>query len=359
MPAVFQYPDYIGRTDQDTIEQALDHISRCVTNNDIEFLLGAGMSRDNTMPKDARLPLGSEVARMLPRYFFPSEGSNPPSEQRLSELCSEYPFEAIVEALEKVLGTRDRLTAALKEMLWDDKYGVGQAHRDFHAICNWNGLPRVARFFTTNFDKLLSKTFGDQGVQITERNAKEIRKVQEAGRIAIILLHGALDSDYQISERDLFDKQYRMLNDEFHSALHTAGAFVFVGYSMNDPDFRRIYMQYRAEISDRGEPDKMTYYVAPAKDEFAYRLGKAIWDRRRAVWLPFDSENFFSGWKAFLSRREDRRVREAVAAKYGLTRDDQQAFEELVSRTMGVLRVERFDAIQFLYEARTRTGEQK
>ena len=239
MAAVFNYPDYVGRGDQDTIEQGLDHISRCLTNNDVEFLLGAGMSRDNAKPKEDQMPLGSGVAQALLRYFFPSEGSNPPSEQRISELCAEYPFEATVEAVEKVLGTRERLTAALKKILWPDKYGIGQAHRDFHAMCNWNGLPRVARFFTTNFDKLLSKTFGDQGVQITERNAKEIRKVQETGRIAIILLHGGLDVDYQISERDLCDKQYRMLNDEFHSALHTAGAFVFVGYSMNDPDFRR------------------------------------------------------------------------------------------------------------------------
>ncbi|MFH1009455.1 MAG: SIR2 family protein, partial [Candidatus Latescibacterota bacterium] len=203
---------------------------------------------------------------------------------------------------------------------------------------------------------LFSKTFGGGAVQITEENVRDIPKVQEAGKIAIIGLHGSLDSDYTITETDVFDKEYKILEGEFHSALHTAGAFVFIGYSMSDPDFRRIYMEYRQEITGRGEAKKSTCFVAPAKDEFSYRLGSVIWRRRGAVWIPFDATEFFAVLRRFLERRESKRIREAILKKYGHAPEDNEAFDDLVQRTADILKVERSDAVAFLYATRTRTG---
>lgn len=356
MSNIAEYPDFIGGTDQDDIERAFAHIAKSLTTCDADFMFGAGMSRDNVAPAEKQMPLGKDVAVKLLGHFFPAEGDNPPSEERLLELVGEYPLEAVAEAVEKVFGTRGRLTSALEEILHDEAFDVGQAHRDFHAICNWDGTPRLSLFFTTNFDQLFRKTFGDQAVHIPEKDAGNIRKVQKGGKIAIIDLHGNFDSDYRITESDVFDKEYKILHGEFRNALHTAEAFVFVGYSMSDPDFRRIYMEYRQEIASRDEAEKMTYFVAPCKDGFSYRLGTVIWKNRGAVWIPFDSAEFFAALRRFLERREDKRVREAILKKYNLAPEDDEAYQDLVKRTAEILRIERSEAVQFLYAARTKVG---
>ncbi|MFH1009279.1 MAG: hypothetical protein V1800_17530, partial [Candidatus Latescibacterota bacterium] len=122
MNDIISYPDFVGSTDRDKIEQAFVHISKSLITYDAEFLFGAGMSRDSDAPPEKQMPLGMDVAIRLLGCFFPPDGSNPPSKQRLRELAGEYPFEAIAEGAEEALEIRPRLTSVLRDILCDEAF---------------------------------------------------------------------------------------------------------------------------------------------------------------------------------------------------------------------------------------------
>jgi hypothetical protein len=206
------------------------------------------------------------------------------------------------------------------------------------------------RIFTTNLDQLLDKALGSQGIAITEENAAEIQKARADGRVPIIYLHGRLDRTYQITESDVFNTNYRMLNMELMNALIGADRFVFVGYSMSDPDFRRIYMEYRQQITLREKSGKLTYFVMPPLDAFAYRLGKLIWEERGVRWIPLTARVFFSTLKQFLESRTTKEIRENIMKKYDLKTIE--AYDDLVTQAAEILRTEKSEAIQFLSQVR-------
>lgn len=344
------YPEHIQL---DEVEQALNRIADALLKTEADFLFGAGMSAASGVP------IGNALARELLEFFFPEAGSDPPSAERRGRLAGEYPFEAVVQAVAHERGTRNDLTAALKEILWKEKYDITEEHRDLSALSNWGGSPRLRRIFTTNFDLLLEKAFGMRAFPIMETNASELRKQQDAGKIPIIYLHGHLDGKYYVTEQDVYETDYSIVRTEFLLALIEAAAFVFVGYSMSDPDFRRVYMDYRSIIAGREERGKRTFFVAPALDKYAYRLGRVVWKERGATWLPFDAATFFQELKRYADQRITKEVRVQILRKHGLREDDVDAFNELVKRTQEVLLVDEGEAIRFLYEARTRTGAKK
>src|SRR5882672_8581880 len=141
------YPSFINSVGADPIDQALERIAKALNDDSATFLFGAGMS------VDSGVPAGSKLLSKLLRLFFPTSGTNSPSDERLKELSREFPFEAIVEAIEKSRGTgRDDLTEDLKKLLLDSKHKPSQAHEDFLSVCFWGGRRRLDYVFTTNFD---------------------------------------------------------------------------------------------------------------------------------------------------------------------------------------------------------------
>jgi len=342
------YPDFVGDTNR--LDQALLRISDGLKDRRTEFLFGAGMS------KESDLPIGGELLVKLLNNFFPSFGDNPPDEARLQELEGAFPFEAIMEAIENMPGgKREDLTQALKALLIDPQPEPAQAHHDFLSVCLWGARPRLHNVFTTNYDSLLEDVMGKAlSVPITERNAKQMREAHDSGKICVIHLHGMIeDGDYKITESDLYTKTYSVLAGEFRNAL-TADAFVFVGYSMNDPDFRDLYMQHRREIIDRKRVDRDTYVVGPARNEHEYQLGKAIWDARGAVWIPLGAGAFFSKLKTIVTTRVEDRIRTEVMRKFDVK--DDAALADFLARTSKLLRVDNDEALVFLHDMRKPTG---
>jgi len=345
------YPPFVGNTTEaDKLDRALEGIARSLRNRSAQFLFGAGMSCESG------IPAGSTLAEKLLEQFFPRSGTNPPAKSRLSELASSFPFEALVEAVQNSLLTgRKELTEILAGLLLDTKFRPAQAHRDFASILYEGGEPKLHSIFTTNFDFLLEDTIGRaRSETVTEDNADMIHKAQETGKIPVIHLHGTLEKNCQITETDLFERNHSIVKTEFATALHTHDAFVFVGYSMNDPDFRRIYMEYRQDFEDRHRSVKRTCLVSRARDEFSWRFGSAIWEARKVVWFPLDAGAFFDRLKSTIETHTDREIRKKVMEKYDLA--DEAALDEYLQRTAAILRVSQDDALQFLYEIRTRSG---
>jgi hypothetical protein len=219
----------------------------------------------------------------------------------------------------------------------------------------WDGTPRINRIFTTNYDNLLALGF-DGAQTITETNVRRMREVINNGKLAVIHLHGRIDEHepYQITESDVLNEKHRILTNELRAALITADAFVFVGYSMNDPDFRRLYQLYRADIENRHLAGKRTYVVMPAASATEFRFGSVLWASRDAVWIPMSATAFFERLKSFLEGYAEDLVREEISTKYGLK--TRAALDNLISSTADILNVESADAVQFLLEARPRAG---
>jgi len=318
----------------------------------VDFLFGAGMSMDSNVPS------GAELARRLLRLFFPETGASPPSDDRIKELVQDIPFELLVEAVEASRGGRADLTEDLTGILLHPDYPLSQAHHDLLSICTWGGSPPVVdRIFTTNFDSLLDIAFGGSGKRITQANTRDIAEAQRNGRVPILYLHGRLEeSKYQITEADVFDTSFKPLQMAFRTALNESDAFVFVGYSMNDPDFRRLYREYRDEIKSRPEYDKRTYVVTPAgADRYGYSLGRRLCEVRGAIWLPFTAKEFFAQLKNILQTKGDKMVQQSIMKKCGLKTTEE--YQDKVSQTSEILNVTENDAICFLAEALTETGK--
>lgn len=348
------YPDFVGVAEQNTLDQALSRIVKALIDRSVQFLFGAGMSQTSEVPNAA------EVLKILLRGYFPQGGSHEISEERLNNLIWEFPFEAALQAVEQMPGKkRADLTQKLAGILLDPIYKPSDAHKDFVSIL-WGerGLPRVPSILTTNFDNLLEEVIGlNRSIRVTEKNARQIRDAPQEGKIPVVHLHGVLDEGergYQATETDVFSQEYRALYYEFEAALHYYDAFIFVGYSMNDPDFRYIYMKYRDRIRGRQEFDKDTYVVSPANDVHTYILGKSLWEERGAVWFPVTAELFFAKLKEFMLTHYDAEVRAKVMQKYNLV--NAAALDEYIERAAKILRIPKEDGLRFLYEALPRGG---
>jgi hypothetical protein len=211
--------------------------------------------------------------------------------------------------------------------------------------------------FTTNYDELLERALGpDFAAPITEENANEIDQAIDDGKIPVIHLRGKLDGKYQITEPEIASGRYQSLKEEFRIALHTTEAFVFVGFSLVDPDFRKIYLDYLTQLAARNESGKDTYFVSPVPlltGKYSYALGSAIWNLRQAVWLPLDAKTFFAKLRDVVEQDSLMFMRTEVEKKYDRKG---KALEELIDQTARLWRLAEDDALVFLYEARTRVG---
>lgn len=345
------YPEYIGQDAAADLDHHIMRIGEALTNRRAQFLFGAGMSRSS------ELPTGVEVLESLLDTFFPSGGKKP-DHQRLKLLAKEFPFEAVLEAILLKLGnSREELTNALKNLLTSKGKKPSQAHRDFVSLC-WeeNGRPRLSRVFTTNFDDLIEQEFGDnRAVLITEENAKQIRETRDDGLIPVLHLHGVLEKNYQATETDVYNSNQHILYKEFETALYYADAFVFVGYSMADPDFRHVYLRHRESIKFRENIIKnSTFVVSPPDDEFSYNLGKHVWYSRGAIWIPLKAENFFKRLKYLIEARYYDEVRKEVKKHYSL--EDDKALDDRIQITAEIMRLKPAEALLFLHEALPQGG---
>jgi hypothetical protein len=345
------YQKFIGASEVNEFGQAFNHIAQALVDGRAQFLFGAGMSRESG------LPIGSGLAEALLQQFFPKSGGGvAPSDQRLQNLAAEFPLEAIVHAVEQKPGCkREDLTKALKQLLVDPNPKPNAGHEAFLGLLG--ARPRVKAIFTTNYDTLFEQALGpDICTPIVEKNATEIDRVRDAGKIPIIYLRGKLDGEYQITEPDIVTDRFRLLTEEFKSALHYAEAFVFVGFSLSDMDFRQIYLTFLEQLRARGTSGKTTYFVSPPNDEFSYALGSAIWKLRQALWVPLNAKDFFITLKEVVENRALDGIRSAVKAAYNV--NDAQ-LSELIDRTANVWRLNKQDALVVLYDNRTLIGGKK
>ena len=311
--------------------------------NSIQFLFGAGMS------VESNAPTSRDVSMHLLSEFFPDDFEQIPADRK-EELINEYPFEAYISAIEKTYNKRDDLTKILNELITPSNLTIHQGHIDLVGICDFSKPPLLNRIYTTNFDQLIEEAFGKaRAKKITNRNPEEIRDLEKKGKIPVIHLHGTLDEDdYQITEDDLWKDNFNILHQEFEISLNM-DVLVFVGYSMNDPDFRDIYLKYKNKMVSRdSSKGKWTYIVSPTKDKFSYLLGKDVWLTRQAHLIPLTASDFFARLKNRIELNIEENIAETVKKYHDLEKNEKK-FNQLLIDTANTLKCDNRVALLYLY----------
>lgn len=301
------------------VDQRIAELARTVIEGYADFLFGAGMSQS------AGMKSGREVALGLLRRLYPDP--KVVSDDDLRALARASTLEAIAEAVEGQLsGGRKSLAEALREILELDsaKGKSSDAHRDFAALVRLGGPTWVRRVFTTNWDDLLEEAIGEgSAVRVCESNTAAYEDALLTNRIPIVYLHGRLDDEFQVSERDVADTlRLRTVNLILLTRLFEARSFCIVGYSMSDPDLSRIYRRYRDQFQLRGANDKLTYVVTPVSSAAQYDLLDKVWERRQARLIPLSANEFFARLRAAAQTAASARGVKDLLTGYGWSGDE-------------------------------------
>ncbi len=299
----------------------------------VQFLCGAGMS------KKSGLKLTSEIAVDITAQLLGKSAT----ESQIKKLSTKFPFEALAQAYKK------KFTASDLRALIDKKLGPGKSdtHTGHAALEYFASRHWIDRAYTTNFDDLLERGFGERHKQIVDKNSDELRDTLRQEIVPVIHLHGATgrDSDCLVTETQTY-----ALNTPLAQVMKADIAtnwFVWVGYSMSDVDLKTIYLAMR-EILSHVEIAKRPYVVLPfdipedaneAKKKIAegddkqeWRLADLVWDARGATFLPGKAEVFLPALRECADQAAARRIAVLIVTKKGGDVNDpsqlRQIFEE-------------------------------
>ncbi|MEI9431821.1 SIR2 family protein [Mesorhizobium sp. Cs1299R1N3] len=205
-------------------------------------VVGAGMSLNAVLPPPAKMPLWGDLSK-----YFADE---------LTDYSPSGVLDAI-SAYEHEFG-RTRLIERLAELLHLDKVQPGPAHKEF---CS---LP-FDIVCTTNFDFLLEKQY-----DLARQDNRSVHPVVDedqlsinigAAGILLLKLHGDIRHPKRLvvteADYDGFLTNYPLIATYLANQLITKTA-VFIGYSLDDPDFRQIWHVVASRL---GKTRRMTYAV--------------------------------------------------------------------------------------------------
>ncbi len=185
-------------------------------------MVGAGFSRNAVVPKGQAMPLWGELGDTLTRELEDYSPSNP--------------LDAI-SAYEHDFG-RPKLIERLSELLLVHEARPGDAHRAFCSI-------PFDLVCTTNFDFLLEQQYEllhRYCTPLVDQDQLSIN-LKDTG-LALLKLHADLHHPTRMvvteGDYDRFLGRYPLLATFLANLLITRTA-VFVGYSLDDPDFRQVW----------------------------------------------------------------------------------------------------------------------
>ncbi len=202
-------------------------------------VIGAGMSLNAILPKGKNMPLWSALSNQL------------------SDELNDYSATSVLDgisAYEHEFG-RTRLIERLSEILLIREALPGNAHKEFCTI-------PFDIVCTTNFDFLLERQYDLTPRYVYPVVDEEQLSINTGSAGTLLLkLHGDLRHPSRLivteSDYDGFLSNYPLLATYLSHQLITKTG-VFIGYSLDDPDFRQIWQI----VSDRlGRTRRMAYTI--------------------------------------------------------------------------------------------------
>jgi hypothetical protein len=205
-------------------------------------VVGAGMSLNARLPPPAKMPLWHELGK------------------RFADELQDYSPTSVLDgisAYEHEFG-RARLIERLAELLHIDRVQPGPAHKEF---CS---LP-FDIVCTTNFDFLLEKQY-----DLERQDNRTVHPLVDEDQLSInvgaagtllLKLHGDVRHPKRLvvteADYDGFLTNYPLIATYLSNLLITKTA-VFVGYSLDDPDFRQIWHVVANRL---GKARRMAYAI--------------------------------------------------------------------------------------------------
>jgi hypothetical protein len=204
-------------------------------------VVGAGMSLNAKLPPPAKMPLWPELGKSF-----------------ADELLDYSPTSVLdgISAYEHEYG-RARLIERLGELLHVNRAQPGLAHKEFFT------LP-FDIVCTTNFDFLLENRY-----DLERQNNRTVYPVVEEDQLSInittgtllLKLHGDVRHPRRLvvteADYDAFLTNYPLIATYLANLLITKTA-VFIGYSLDDPDFRQIWHLVASRL---GKTRRMAYAI--------------------------------------------------------------------------------------------------
>ncbi|WP_137822389.1 SIR2 family protein [Pseudomonas sp. D(2018)] len=230
-------PDYLGHFPEPFLEDMVQ--GRCLP------FVGAGFSLNAKIPKGKKMldwdGLGKKVAAALPEYQYTS------AVEALSAYSHEF--------------TRVKLVELLSSALLITTIQPAKTHEEF---CR---LP-FERVVTTNFDFLLEQAYARISKYCIPLISEDQLAVgdSQAG-VRLLKLHGDLHHPNRLvvteEDYDAFLTSLPLLATHLSSLLidHTA---LFIGYSLDDPDFRQIWQVVKDRLGALRRPAYVLQVGAPA-----------------------------------------------------------------------------------------------
>lgn len=242
--------------------------------------------------------------------------------QKIYAAARRHPLEAIASGIVPELPFRNSdLADILRSVVFADKKPEPrEAHTHLASIMSRLNIPRL--LFTTNWDTLIEDVLGDRAVTIT--NSADISRLEEttSNKIGVVHLHGTF-SEPVIKESDLMSCDQPLFS-LFLAELMTK-SFVFVGYSLSDPNMRALYIKVN-EILTRQRPNlgKTTYIVFPSEDDVDRTLSDAVWNSpsRNAKYIPLGAREFFIRLKEQMEIKGIKQLKDELAKRLDLGESD-------------------------------------
>jgi tetratricopeptide (TPR) repeat protein len=166
--------------------------------------------------------------------------------------------------------------------------------RIFDAPAEPTSLQRtLARFswdviFTTNYDQLLERAFYEQGREVdVVVEDTQVGRVTERSRTTLVKMHGCVSRPHSLvvtrEDYDAYDVRHPATITYLQSLLSTR-TFLFVGFSLRDPNFRNIYHLVQQVL---GSFRRYAYAILLRHSVNEYVL--QYWRRQRLLILPLST----------------------------------------------------------------------
>jgi len=185
-------------------------------------IVGAGFSLNAIVPEGKKMPLWDDLGRQL-----------------ASEM-EDYPYTSPIDAISAYAHdySRTKLVERLRNILLIGKARPGAAHEAFAEL-------QFDIVCTTNFDFLLERAY-----ELVQRYCQPILDedqlaiTSQDSSIRLVKLHGDIHHPQRMimteEDYDLFLERYPLVATYLSSLMITRTP-VFIGYSLDDPDFRMVW----------------------------------------------------------------------------------------------------------------------
>ncbi|RLQ91951.1 SIR2 family protein [Planomicrobium sp. Y74] len=211
-----------------------------IINNQCIPIIGAGFSKNCELPLGQTMPLWEDLGKEIAKDLQDHPDSN------ALDAISSYAFEY----------SRAKLVEKLSRLLHVSEAKPGNAHKSF---CN---IP-FDKVCTTNFDFLLEKGYDSLGkycLPIIDEEQLAINSHRHLGQsknVHLLKLHGDLHHPDRMivteEDYDSFLEKYPLMATYLANLLITRTP-LFIGYSLEDADFRQVWQIISSRLGNLRRP---------------------------------------------------------------------------------------------------------